>query len=59
MSKTNPNITRFYTKQEVAKMLRVSMRTVTRYMHFGLPYRKIGGTVRIPENELFKWIREK
>ena len=47
---------RLYTKQEVAQILRVSVRTITRYMGYGLPYKKIRGTVRIPENEFFEWV---
>ena len=51
------NVVRFYTKQEVAKMLKVSVRTINRYMMIcGLPYRKIGGTVRIPEDKLIDWL---
>ncbi len=50
-------VVRFYTKQEVAEMLKVSVRTITRYMmSCGLPYRKIGGTVRIPEDKLLNWL---
>ena len=63
MSKSNNYIapepslcTRLYTKQEVAQILRVSVITVTRYMGFGLPYKKIRGTVRIPEDKLLEWI---
>jgi excisionase family DNA binding protein len=58
MSKNN-GITRFYTKQEVAEILRVSVKTVTRYMSYGLPYKKIRRSVRIPEDEFLKWLREK
>jgi excisionase family DNA binding protein len=50
------NVARFYTKQEVAEMLKVSVRTITRYMSCGLPYKKIGGTVRIPEDKLINWL---
>jgi excisionase family DNA binding protein len=59
MSKTNAGITRLYTKQEVAEILRVSVRTITRYMGCGLPYKKIGGTVRVPEDKLLKWLGRK
>jgi len=51
-------LTRLYTKQEVADILRVSVRTVSRYMGCGLPYKKIRGTVRIPEDKLMKWLEE-
>jgi excisionase family DNA binding protein len=57
MSQTNSTITRFYTKREVADILRVSVRTVTRYMGCGLPYKKIRGTVRIPEDKLLNWLK--
>ncbi len=55
MSKSN--VARFYTKQEVAKILNVSVRTISRYMmNCGLPYKKIGGTVRIPGDKLIAWL---
>jgi len=56
MSKTKSGITRFYTKGELAKILKVSDRTIDTYMRQGLPYRKIGRTVRIPEDKLLKWL---
>jgi len=49
-------LTRLYTKKEVAEILKVSVRTVSRYMGYGLPYKKIRGTVRIPEDKLMKWL---
>ena len=52
-------ITRFYTKQEVAQILRVTVRTVNHYMACGLPYTKIRRSVRIPEDKLMKWLQEK
>ena len=52
----NNKLTRFYTKKEAAQILRVSIRTITRYMGVGLPYKKIRGTVRIPEDKLLKWL---
>ncbi len=43
--------------REVAETLRVSLRTVSRYISCcGMPHRKIGGTVRIPEDKLIKWL---
>jgi excisionase family DNA binding protein len=59
MSTASPHITRFYTKQEVADILRVSVRTVTRYMGYGLPYKKVRRSVRIPEDEFIEWLHEK
>ena len=59
MNVTESRITRFYTKQEVAQILRVSVRTVIRYMACGLPYKRIRGTVRIAEDELLEWLRER
>jgi excisionase family DNA binding protein len=53
---TDLNNNRLYTKKEVSKILRVSLRTIERYMAYGMPYKKIRGTVRIPENEFLKWI---
>ena len=50
-------ITRLYTKQEAAEILRVSLRTVSHYIRCcGLPHRKIGRTVRIPEDQFRKWL---
>ncbi|MFQ5560955.1 MAG: helix-turn-helix domain-containing protein [Nitrospinota bacterium] len=57
MKSIKPGI-RLYTKQEVADILQVSMRTINRYMLYGLPYRKIRGTVRIPEDKFLEWIHE-
>jgi excisionase family DNA binding protein len=54
----NKKITRFYTKQEVAEMLQVSLRTVSYYMGCGLPYTKIRRSVRIPEDKLMEWLKE-
>ncbi len=54
-----PSLARFYTKKEVAEILKVSLRTVERYMTYGMPYTKIRGSVRIPENMLIKWLEEK
>ncbi len=59
MNPTAPRITRFYTKQEVAEILRVSVRTVIRYMNCGLPYKRIRGTVRIAEDEFLEWLKER
>ena len=56
MSANTTTITRFYTKQEVADILRVSVKTVTRYMVDGLPYKKVRGTVRIPEDKFLEWL---
>ncbi len=58
MNKNSFVITQFYTKREVAKILHVSVRTVERYMTYGMPYKKIRGTVRFPERELGKWLAE-
>jgi len=57
MSK-NKDITRFYTKQEVAEMLQVSLRTVSYYMGCGLPYTKVRRSVRIPEDKLLRWLQK-
>ena len=57
MSKNN-TITRFYTKQEVADILRVSLKTVTRCMACGLPYKKVGRSVRITEDKFIEWLKE-
>ena len=59
MNGTDFGVTRFYTKQEVAEILRVSVKTITRYMKKGLPYRKILGTVRIPEDKFLAWMQNR
>ena len=56
MNENKSTITRFYTKQEVADILKVSVRTVERYMNYGMPYTKIRGSVRIQECLLTKWL---
>ncbi len=55
----NKNSPRFYTKQEVAEMLQVSLRTINYYMACGLPYTKVRRSVRIPEDKLMEWLQEK
>jgi len=55
---TTLSITKYYTKDEVAKILRVSRRTVERLLACGMPYRKFKGSVRIPEDELKAWMEE-
>ena len=55
---TTTGITKFYTIDEVAKILRVCRRTVERYMACGMPYKKFRGSVRIPEDKLKAWMEE-
>jgi len=58
MTATTTSITRFLTKQEVADILKVSLRTVGYYMGCGMPYTKVRRSVRIPEDKLMEWLRE-
>ena len=45
------------TKKEVAELLSVSIPTVDRYMKKGLPYNKIGKTVRFETQNVLDWAR--
>ncbi len=50
----------YLTKDEVAKILSISVATVTRFMKGeGLPFIKIGRHVRIPVPDLQKWLKER
>ena len=51
-------VTRFLTKQEVAEILQVSLRTIEYYMGCGMPYTKVRRSVRIPEDKLMEWLKE-
>ena len=45
------------TKANLAQAMRVSVRTVERWMHEGLPTRSVGGNVRFNRGEAASWIR--
>ena len=45
------------TKKDVAEFLSVSIPTVDRYMKKGLPYIKIGKTVRFEIQNVIDWAR--
>lgn len=45
------------TKSDLAQAMRVSVRTVERWMHEGLPTRSVGGNVRFNRGEAATWIR--
>ena len=49
----------YYTVAEVAKILRVTTRTVHTYLHQdNLPYSKVGKYNLIAKEDLSRWIRE-
>lgn len=49
----------YYTVAEVAKILRVTTRTVHTYLHVdGLPYRKVGKYNLIAVEDLSRWIQK-
>ena len=49
----------YYTVAEVAKILRVTTRTVHTYLHVdGLPYRKVGKYNLIAVDDLSRWIQK-
>lgn len=55
-----PNQHVFLTREEVAKKLNCSLRKVDSMREKdGLPCIKIGGLVRIDEEQLFKWLASK
>jgi hypothetical protein len=45
------------TKADLAQAMRVSVRTVERWMHDGLPTRSVGSNARINRAEAVSWIR--
>lgn len=45
------------TKKELAEIIGVSIRTIERYHHKGLPIIKIGRTVRYDLDEVSIWIK--
>lgn len=48
----------FMTVQEVAALLKISLRQVYKLKdNAGLPYRKIGGSIRILKSELEDWVK--
>jgi hypothetical protein len=45
------------TKADLAQAMRVSVRTVERWMHDGLPTRSVGSNARINRAEAVSWLR--
>lgn len=46
-------------KKELASKLKVSVATIDNLMKKGMPYLKIGKSVRFNLEEIFKWLKEK
>ncbi len=51
--------TRLLTKADLAACVRVSVRTVERWMREGLPTRPVGGNVRFNRHEAALWLRSR
>jgi excisionase family DNA binding protein len=47
------------TKSDVAQAMRVSTRTVERWISDGLPTRCVGGNVRMNRAEVARWIQQR
>lgn len=47
------------TKKELAKNLKISLRTVDRLMTSGIPYIKIGKSVRFDFEAVMEWFKSK
>ena len=46
------------TKEELAEMLKIGVRTVDRLRREGLPSFKVGNQVRFDRDEVLKWLKE-
>ncbi|MEI6323785.1 MAG: helix-turn-helix domain-containing protein [bacterium] len=49
-------ILKYHTVKEVAVYMKVTTRTVSKWLKSGLPYHKVGGSVRIARIDFDKWI---
>lgn len=47
------------TKKELAAKLKLSIPTIDRLMKKGMPFFKIGKSVRFEEEEVLKWLKER
>ena len=48
-----------YTTQEVADMLKVHFNTIHNFRKEGMPFKKIGSSVRFDIDEVMEWIESK
>lgn len=46
-----------YTTQELATILKVSDRTIMRWMKLGMPYMKAGRTTRFDLSDVSEWMK--
>lgn len=47
------------TKRDLAEVMKVSIRTVERWIAGGLPTRNVGGNTRMNRHEVARWIRQR
>lgn len=47
------------TKEEIAKLLKVTVRTVDRMRSEGMPYFKVGNAVRFRKEKVIQWLEQK
>jgi excisionase family DNA binding protein len=47
------------TKKELAAKMKLSIPTIDRLMKKGMPFFKIGKSVRFEEEEVLKWLKER
>lgn len=48
----------FLTKQQLSELLQITVRTIDRLRDEGLPYYKIGKSVRFNKQEVLNWIKD-
>lgn len=48
-----------FTTKQIAEKLKVSEVTIWRWRKEGLPYKKLGTSIRFSEHELMAWLKEK
>jgi len=48
---------KYMTIEEVAELLKVARSTVYKFKEMGLPFIKIGKTVRFEQEDVFAWIK--
>jgi excisionase family DNA binding protein len=48
----------FLTADELSKWLKVTRRTIDRWRKKGLPYYKVGSSIRFKKEEILQWIEQ-
>lgn len=48
----------YLTIEEVAEMLKVARSTVYKFKEMGLPFIKIGKTIRFEKNDVAEWLQQ-